>query len=80
MKKIIILLLFPLLLINCSGSREVSPQVSEADVAMAIVQHIFTSETKNTDDEPGSIRIGVMQVWQLQNGQWVLLARQGYKL
>jgi hypothetical protein len=46
----------------------------------AVVRHIFTAETKNVNGEPGSLRIGVMQVWQLQNGTWKLLARQAYKL
>ena len=46
----------------------------------AVVRHIFTSETINTDGEPGSLRIGVMQIWQLQNGKWKLLARQAYRL
>ena len=46
----------------------------------AVVRHIFTSETKNTDGESGTLRIGVMQTWQLQNGQWKLLARQAYRL
>ena len=47
---------------------------------VAVVRHIFTSETMNTDGEPGSLRIGVMQIWQLQNGKWKLLARQAYRL
>jgi len=46
----------------------------------AVVHHIFTSETMNTDGEPGSLRIGVMQIWRLQNGKWKLLARQAYRL
>ena len=46
----------------------------------AVVRHIFTAETKNTDDEPGSLRIGVMQTWQFQYGDWKLLARQAYRL
>ena len=46
----------------------------------AVVRHIFTSETMNVAGEPGSLKIGVMQVWQLQNGTWKLLARQAYKL
>lgn len=46
----------------------------------AVVRHIFTAETTNTNGDPGSLRIGVMQVWQLQNGKWKLLARQAYKL
>ena len=47
---------------------------------VAVVRHIFTAETKNVDGEPGSLRIGNMMVWQLQNEQWKLLARQAYKL
>ena len=47
---------------------------------VAVVRHIFTSETRNVDGEPGNIRIGNMLIWQLQNGQWKLLARQAYKL
>ena len=46
----------------------------------AVVRHIFTAETKNTDGEPGSLRIGNMLVWQFQNGTWKLLARQAYRL
>ena len=47
---------------------------------VAVVRHIFMSETKNTDGEPGSLKIGVMQIWHLQNGMWKLLARQAYKV
>ena len=47
---------------------------------IAVVRHIFTSETKNADGEPDSLRIGNMLIWQIQNGKWKLLARQAYKL
>ena len=47
---------------------------------VAVVRHIFTAETKNVDGEPGSLRIGNMMVWHLQNEQWKLLARQAYRL
>ena len=46
----------------------------------AVVRHVFTSETLNTDGEPGNLRIGVMQIWQLQNGTWKLLARQAFRI
>jgi len=46
----------------------------------AVVRHIFTAETKNTEGESGNLRIGVMQVWRLQNGTWKLFARQAYRL
>ena len=47
---------------------------------VAVVRHIFTAETRNTDDIQGSLRIGNMLVWQLQNGVWKLLARQAYRM
>ena len=32
------------------------------------------------DGKPTTTKIGVLQVWQKQDGNWKLLARQGYKL
>ena len=61
-------------------SIDLSDQTIQLSGDVAVVRHIFSSETKNVDDEPGNLKIGVMQVWQLQNGQWKLLARQAYKL
>ena len=45
----------------------------------AIARHIYTSESE-TDGKPTSTRIGALQIWQKQDGNWKLLARQGYKL
>ena len=45
----------------------------------AIARHIYESESE-TDGKPNSVRIGTLQVWQKQGGDWKLLARQGYKL
>ena len=45
---------------------------------VAVVRHIFMSQTKNVEGEVGSLKIGVMQIWQLHNGIWQLLARQAY--
>jgi ketosteroid isomerase-like protein len=45
----------------------------------AITRHIYASESE-TDGKPNSVRIGVLAVWQKQDGSWKLLARQGYKL
>lgn len=45
----------------------------------AVARHIYASESE-TDGKPNSVRIGVLAVWQKQNGGWKLLARQGYKL
>ena len=64
--------------------RYVSIAIQDQTIQMAgdaaVVRHVFTSETINTDGEPGNLRIGVMQIWQLQSGTWKLLARQAYKL
>ena len=65
-------------------SRFVSIELSDQTIQIAgntaVVRHILTAETISIDDESGSLRIGVMQVWQLQNGMWKLLARQAYRL
>ena len=45
----------------------------------AIARHIWLSDSE-TDGKPTTTRIGVLQVWQKQEGNWKLLARQGYKL
>jgi hypothetical protein len=46
----------------------------------AVVRHIFTAETINVDGEPGSLRVGNVMVWKLQDGNLKLLARQAYRL
>ena len=45
----------------------------------AIARHLYVSESE-TDGKPNSVKIGVLAVWQKQDGGWKLLARQGYKL
>ena len=45
----------------------------------AIVCHLYESESE-TDGKPNSVRIGALQVWQKQDGNWKLLARQGFKM
>jgi hypothetical protein len=44
----------------------------------AIVRHVFTAETE-ADGKPGSAKVGVLQVWLKQDGNWKLLARQAYR-
>ena len=46
----------------------------------AIVRHLMTGETVNPSGQVTPVRIGVLQVWQKQGGNWVLLARQAYRL
>jgi len=45
----------------------------------AIVRHKFSAQT-NDGGKPGSVNIGVMQVWVKEKGKWILLGRQAFKL
>lgn len=45
----------------------------------AIARHIWLSESE-LDGKTTTTRIGVLQVWQKQDGDWKLLARQGFTL
>jgi len=45
----------------------------------AVARHTWVSEGE-TDGKAVTTKIGVLQVWQKQEGGWKLLARQGYKL
>lgn len=44
----------------------------------AIVRHIYASVSENAG-KTNNVRIGVLAVWQKQDGNWKLLARQGFK-
>lgn len=45
----------------------------------AIVRHKLTGQTAD-NGKSGTVNLGVMLIWQKQQGQWKLLARQAYKL
>ena len=45
----------------------------------AIVRHLWVSESE-LDGKVTNTKIGVMQVWQKQDGGWKLLARASYRL
>ncbi|MDO1444870.1 nuclear transport factor 2 family protein [Rhodocytophaga aerolata] len=45
----------------------------------ALVRHKLTGEVVNSG-QPGNVNLGVLLVWQKQQGQWKLLARQAFKL
>ena len=45
----------------------------------AIARHIFSAETES-GGKAGSARVGILQVWQKQDGRWKLLARQAFRL
>ena len=44
----------------------------------AIARHTLASESE-TDGKPTSTKIGVLQVWQKQSGNWKLLVRQSFR-
>jgi hypothetical protein len=46
----------------------------------AIVRHLFTGETVSPAGQVTPVRIGVLQVWTKESGNWKLLARQAYRL
>ena len=45
----------------------------------AIVRHNLAAETKDKG-VPGSVKLAILLVWQKQQNQWKLLARQAVKL
>jgi len=45
----------------------------------AIVRHQLDAKT-NDSGNPGTVKLGVMLVWQKQGNAWKLLARQAYKI
>ena len=46
---------------------------------VAIVRHVLSAHTKD-DGIDRDIKIGIMLVWQKQKDNWILIARQAYKL
>jgi ketosteroid isomerase-like protein len=45
----------------------------------AIVRHTLSAST-NDGGKPGTVKLGILTIWQKQKGQWKLLARQAVKL
>lgn len=45
----------------------------------AIARHLYVSESE-LDGKTNHVKIGILAVWQKQDGGWKLLARQGFKL
>lgn len=59
---------------------ELSDQTISLADDEAIVRHLFTGETVNPAGQTTPVKIGVLQVWRKQGGDWKLLARQAYRL
>ncbi|MDQ2657544.1 MAG: nuclear transport factor 2 family protein [Bacteroidota bacterium] len=47
---------------------------------VAIVRHKFSAETDSKGQQPGTVKLAVLQVWQKQKGKWLLIARQVTKI
>ena len=68
-----------------AGKRTVYKAITQSDQSVsmagdnAIVRHVLATETES-GGTPASARVGVMQVWQKQGGQWRLLARQAFRI
>lgn len=45
----------------------------------ALVRHKIVGDTRN-DGKPGTVNIGVLEIFEKQKGQWKMIARQAYKL
>ena len=45
----------------------------------AIVRHVLSAST-NDGGKPGTVKLGILTIWQKRHGQWILLARQAVKI
>lgn len=61
-------------------SIDVTDQTISINGDVAIVRHKFTAGTANKGQQPGTVRLSVLLVWQKQKGKWLLLARQATKI
>ena len=59
-------------------SIDLADQTIKISGDVAIVRHHLTAVTNN-DHVPGKADLFVLLIWQKQNGQWKLLARQAVK-
>src|SRR5688572_12420696 len=61
----------------------VSIDISEQTISItdktAIVRHILKART-NDNGKPGEVNLRILLVWQKQNGEWKLLARQALRV
>jgi hypothetical protein len=69
--------------IKVGNSDFVTMQLTDQQIIMrgktAIVRHVLTGTT-NDRGKPSEVKLKVLQVWQLEKGRWVLLARQSVKI
>ncbi len=58
---------------------DLTEQTIDISGETAIVRHHLTGNTADVGKEPGTANLKVLQVWQKQDGNWKLLARQAVK-
>lgn len=58
---------------------QIADQTISVSNNTAVVRHIYAA-VYLSNGEKGNLRIGNMMIWQKQDGNWRLLARQAYKL
>ncbi|HEV7381466.1 MAG TPA: nuclear transport factor 2 family protein [Dyadobacter sp.] len=59
---------------------DLSEQTITISGDVALVRHKLIGETHNKGKEPGTVRLGVLMVFQKTKGSWLLVARQAFKL
>lgn len=57
---------------------DLSDQTIKVVGPTALVRHNLMAKTNN-EGTPGTANLGILTVWQKQQGQWKLLARQAFK-
>ena len=62
------------------SSIDLTDQTISLSDNVAIVRHKFSAGTKNRGQEPGTVKLSVLQIWQKEKGKWLLLARQATKI
>lgn len=59
---------------------DLSEQTITISGDVALVRHKLIGETHNKGKEPGTVRLGVLLVFQKTKGSWMLVGRQAFKL
>jgi Domain of unknown function (DUF4440) len=58
---------------------EITGQTVSRSKDITVIRHTLTAQT-NDSGKPGNVKINILQVWQLQDGAWKLLARQAIRV
>ena len=61
-------------------SIELTEQTIKVVDKTAIVRHTFFAHTHDAGQEPGTVKLKVLMIWQKQKGIWLLLARQAVRI